>query len=155
MKQIIILIAVLILGTTTCNAQFKRGFTRRAANAAKTTPKVLIKYKPHIIVGIGVSTARHQNQKNRHQHTPITGMHPPYRLPKMHHSYRLPKELLTPTAVKKVEPIKARLPRAAVLSRDSVNSYKHILTVSPIDTVYDVLRQDSTVQGTVNKRPWL
>lgn len=138
MKQIIILIAVLILGTTTCNAQFKRGFTRRAANAAKTTPKVLIKYKPHIIVGIGVSTARHQNQKNRHQHTPITGMH--------HH---LPKELLTPTAVKKVEPIKVSLPRAAVLSRDSVNSYKHILTVSPIDTVYDVLRQDSTVQGTV------
>lgn len=139
MKQIIILITVLILGTTTCNAQFGRGFTRGTANAAKTAPKVLNKYKAPIIVGIGVSSARLQNQKNRHQHTPITGMH---------HPYLLPKELLTSTAVKKVEPIKASLPRAAVLSRDSVNSYKHILTVSPIDTVYDVLRQDFTVQRT-------
>ena len=35
-----------------------------------------------------------------------------------------------------------------ILYEDSVNSYKHILTVSPIDTVYDVLRQDFTVQRT-------
>lgn len=138
MKQIIIiLITTLILGATTCNAQFARGFAKGTANAAKSTPKVLNKYKVPIIVGIGVGSAR--LQKDRQRHTLITGMS---------HQYLLPKELLAPTAVKKVEPIKANLPRAAVLSRDSVNSFKHILTVSPIDTVYDVLRQDSTVQGT-------
>lgn len=138
MKQIIILITTLILGATTCNAQFARGFARGTANAAKTTPKVLNKYKAPIIVGIGVGSARLQNQKDRQQHTLITGMP---------HPYLLPKELLAPTAVKKVEPIKASLPCAAVLSRDSVDSYRHIPTLLPIDTVY-VLRQDSTAQKT-------
>lgn len=136
MKQIIILITALILGATTCNAQFARGFARGTANAAKSTPKVLNKYKVPIIVGIGVGSAR--LQKDRQQHTPITGMS---------HPYLLSKELLAPTAVKKMESIKATLPHAAVLSRDSVNSYRHIPTVLPIDTVY-VIRQESSVQGT-------
>lgn len=138
MKEIIILITALILGATTCNAQFARGFAKGTANAAKSTPKVLNKYKVPIIVGIGVGSAR--LQKDRQQHTPITGMS---------HPYLLSKELLAPTAVKKMESIKTSLPCAAVLSlsRDSVNSYRHIPTVLPIDTVY-VLGQDSTVQRT-------
>ena len=133
--RFIILITALILGATTCNAQF-RGFAKGTANAAKSTPKVLNKYKVPIIVGIGVGSARMQNDRQRH--TPITGMS---------HQYLLSKELLTPTAVKKMDSIKASLPCVAVPLRDSLNSYRHNPIVLPNDTVY-VLRQDSTVQRT-------
>ncbi len=122
MKQFFIFITALILGATTCNAQ--RGF-----KAPKFTSKVH-KYAPRIIVGVGVGSAHLQNQKDRSQHTSITGISRPH---------LLSKELLAQTVATRVE--LERSIRKAVPPRDSVILYRHIPTMLPIDTVSEM--QDS------------
>lgn len=130
MKQIIILISALTLGATTCNAQFARGgFARGTAKAARATPKVFMKYKGPIIVGLGVGLDHLQSQKDRLQSSQRV----------IPHLDPLSKELLAKTAATRVE--LERSIRKAVPPRDSVNLYRHIPTMLPIDTVSEM--QDS------------
>ena len=134
MKQIIIFITVLVLGTTTCNAQFARGFARGAKTATPTT-KIFNKYKTPIVAGIVIS-ATQLNQRNRQLQAQND---------RLSHACLVPKRVPAP-AVPKVEPVKVILPQAPVLARDSVssNSFRHVLAELPNDTVC-VQSQDSIV----------
>jgi len=137
MRYIIILITVIIIDTTICNAQGWQGFARRATKAATTTPKVLNKYRTPIITGIAVGSTGLSNQRDRQLRTLNA---------RFSHQYLQTMGMPASTVVARAELAMAPHPGAAALSIDSLNLYMHHVMVPPTDTTHIQMQDSITIK---------